>query len=221
MRVLLIEDDAMIGKGLVQALSDHGMSVDWARTGLDGDAALATTEYAMILLDLGLPEKSGIDVLRSLRRAGNKTPLLILSARDTLDDRVLGLDLGADDYLVKPFEMRELLSRMRVLQRRQAGHALSTLGNGALTLDLANHHMTFHDISVVLPAREFALMQALAEQPGRIFSRSQLEERIYGWGDEVESNAVEVLIHSIRKKFDKTIIRNLRGAGWMIDKGEG
>ena len=219
MRILLIEDDKMIGKGLTLALQDAGMSVDWAMTAGDGETAWRNGGYGIVLLDLGLPEKDGLDVLKALRSSGDKTTLMIISARDETADRIAGLDLGADDYLTKPFEIGELLARIRALSRRQGGSAVSQIGTGAILLDLASHELTYHGTRQRLPTREFALMQALLERPGAILSRSQLEERLYGWGEEVESNAVEVLIHYIRRKFDKDIIRNVRGAGWMVEKG--
>lgn len=219
MRVLLIEDDRMLGEGLSEALRDAGLSVDWVRDGDDAGHALGLDEHAIVLLDLNLPVKSGLDILANLRRRGSKVPILVITARDGMDDRVAGLDLGADDYLVKPFAVRELLARMRALLRRQGGHASSMIGDDEVALDLASHEVRFEGNSIVLPAREFALMQALLERPGAILSRSKLEERIYGWGEEVESNAVEVLIYSIRKKLGKDVIRNLRGAGWMAGGG--
>ena len=220
MRVLLIEDDKMIGQNLKAALAREGISVDWVRTASDGEEALANGGHGLVLLDLGLPGRSGIDLLKMARQAGNRTPVLIVTARDGLDDRVAGLDVGADDYIVNPFETRELLARMRAVLRRQAGAAQSLLVAGELALDLETHEVTYRGTTVLLPAREFALMQALAERPGAILSRARIEENIYGWGEEVESNAVDVLIHSIRKKFDKDIVRNVRGAGWMIPRGE-
>jgi DNA-binding response OmpR family regulator len=218
MRILLIEDDLMIGGSLAQALKRQGMSVDWVRTGLDGHEALATGGHSIVLLDLCLPGTPGLTILEAARRAGNRVPVLVISARDGLDDRIAGLDLGADDYLVKPFEVRELVARMRAVLRRHGGFAQSLLEAGEITLDLASHEVAYRGNRLLLPAREFALMQALMERPGAILSRAQVEERLYGWGEEVESNAVDVLIHSIRKRFDKDIIRNLRGAGWIIVK---
>ncbi|MDQ0472307.1 response regulator transcription factor [Labrys wisconsinensis] len=220
MRVLLIEDDPMVGKALAQALRDEGMAVDWVRDGHDAEAALRNPGHVLVLLDLGLPGKSGIALLRALRARGDATPVLIITARDDLDDRVEGLDLGADDYVVKPFEIRELMARMRaVLRRRHGGQAVSALVCGELVLDLETHRVSYREAAHVLPAREFALMRALSERPGAILSRAQLEERLYGWGEEVESNAVDVLIHYVRRKFGKDVIRNVRGAGWMIAKG--
>ena len=208
----------MIGKGLVTALNREGMVVDWVRDGNDGAEGLAIGGHALVLLDIGLPGPSGLELLKCARQAGNRTPVLVITARDGLDDRIKGLDLGADDYILKPFEIRELVARMRAVLRRHAGAAQSILQAGGLLLDLGSHEVTFAATTSILPAREFALMQALVERPGTILSRRQIEERIYGWGEEVESNAVDVLIHSIRKKFDKDIIRNVRGAGWMVLK---
>ena len=205
----------MIGESLTRALRSNGMSVDWARSGPGGEEALANGGYSIALLDLALPGKSGLDVLKSRRRAGDKVPVIVITARDGLEERVEGLDLGADDYVVKPFELSELLARIRAVLRRRRGFAQSMLESGDVTLDLASHEIAYRGQRALLPAREFALMLALMERPGAILSRSQLEERLYGWGEEVESNAVDVLIHSIRKKFDKDIILNVRGAdGW-------
>ena len=217
MRILLIEDDPMFGNSLTEALGDAGMSVDWMRDGRDGELAIANGGHALILLDLGLPKIAGLDLLRALRKSGNASPLLVITARDGTADRVDGLDLGADDYLVKPFEISELLARIRAVVRRQRGHAISVLGNGQVQIDLASHEAKADGVTVVLPAREFALLQALLERPGALFSRTQIEDRIYAWGEEVESNAVDVLIHSIRKKLGKAVIRNVRGAGWMVE----
>ncbi|MEZ5830738.1 MAG: response regulator transcription factor [Dongiaceae bacterium] len=221
MRILLIEDDPMIGKSLRQALQDAGMSVDWVRNGEDGEAAMSTGGYALVLLDIGLPGKSGIEVLRAARGSGNAMPLLLITARDELDDRVTGLDLGADDYITKPFEMRELMARIRAVVRRYGGAAISVLSNGEIELDLGTYEARYRGRSLVLSAREFALLRALLDRPGTILSRTQLEEKLYGWGEEVESNAVDVLIHYLRRKFDKDVIRNVRGAGWLVPKSPG
>ena len=169
-----------------------------------------------MLLDLGLPRKSGFDVLAALRAAKNNVPILIVTARDEIEDRVRGLDLGADDYVVKPFEVRELLARMRAVQRRKGGTASPLLSNGVLTLDPATHEASFHERRCALTAREFSLLQALLLRPGAILSRQQLEDRIYGWNEEVESNVVEFLIHSIRRKLGADAIRNVRGVGWTV-----
>jgi len=218
MRILLVEDDVMIGEGLTAALSAEGMSVDWVRDGAAAEEALHDEGFAIVLLDLGLPGADGLDLLKSTRKQGVDAPILIITARGAVEDRVSGLDLGADDYLLKPFEVRELTARMRALIRRRAGRATSTLAAGGVELDAETHELRYGDAKAVLSAREYALMHALMERPGRILSRQQLEERIYGWGEEVESNAVDVLIHSVRRKFGKTIILNVRGAGWMLPK---
>lgn len=217
MRILLVEDDNMIGHSLRQALTENGLSVDWVRDGVLAENALAQGSYSAVLLDLGLPRRSGLEVLRRARQEGNRTPMLVLTARDGLDDRVSGLDLGADDYLVKPFELRELLARIRAIIRRAAGgHAQSTIGTAQTQLDLATRLLVHAGATVELSAREFHLMHALLERPGAIVSRTQLEERIYGWGEEVTSNAVEVLIHGVRRKAGAEVIRNVRGLGWRV-----
>ncbi len=224
MRVLLVEDDDMIGRSLAQALGNNGWSVDWVRDGelaqsaLDDVANGAASEggYACVLLDLGLPKRDGTEVLRRARAQNNPTPILVLTARDGLDDRVAGLDLGADDYLVKPFEFRELLARMRAVVRRRDGSAHSIIGNGGVQLDLTSREAIISGDRHALSAREYALMHALLERSGAILSRDQLESRIYGWGEEVSSNAVDVLIHGMRRKFGADTIRNVRGLGWRI-----
>ncbi|KZD25855.1 response regulator transcription factor [Tardiphaga robiniae] len=221
MRVLLIEDDAMFGKALVRGLSENGMSVDWARNGRDGFAAMDRSEYAVALIDIGLPKMSGLDVLKAKRKAGMTTPALIITARDGVSDMVAGLDLGADDYIVKPFELPVLLARIRAVTRRANGRVVSLMTSAEITLDPSTQVATFRDIKHLLSVREFAVLQALMERPGQILSRSQIESRIYGWGEEVQSNAVDVLIHGLRKKFDKDIVRNVRGAGWMVTKEGG
>lgn len=218
MRVLLIEDDCNIGNELRRVLRQAGLSTDWVRDGIRGQDALSAAEYAVVLLDLGLPRKSGLDVLKEMRQVGDRTPVLIVTARGEIEERVAGLDLGADDYLVKPFNPRELIARIRTLGRRRAGFAESRISNGEITLDLASHEATYRGRAAVLTQREFALLQALLEHPGAILSRAQLEQRIYGWGEEVDSNAVEVLIHYIRRKFESGIIRNVRGVGWRVTK---
>ena len=218
MRVLLVEDDIMIGEGLTASLGAEGMSVDWVRDGAAAEAAFHDAGFAIVLLDLGLPGAEGLNLLRAARRRGVDTPILIITARGAVEDRVSGLDLGADDYLLKPFEVRELLARMRALIRRRAGRPTSTLVAGGVELDAETHELRHDGAKAILPVREYALMHALMERPGRILSRRQIEERIYGWGEEVESNAVDVLIHSVRRKFGKTAILNVRGAGWVLPK---
>ncbi|HTJ93209.1 MAG TPA: response regulator transcription factor [Pararobbsia sp.] len=221
MRVLLVEDDLQIGQSLLRALQDADYSVDWVRDGIAGHDALAAAEYTVVLLDLGLPGMGGIDLLKRARDAGNAVPVVILTARDDLDTRVQGLDVGADDYVLKPFLVPELLARIRAVLRRKAGYAVSRLGDDTLSLDLDKRTLTCNGNTGVLSAREFALMLALLERPGTILSRDQLEDRLYGWGKEVESNAVDVLIHSVRKKFGNSVIRNVRGLGWTIMLGGG
>jgi len=218
MRLLLVEDDAMIGEAVRAGLRQEGFTVDWVRAAEAGDAALKAEAYALLLLDLGLPRKSGLDWLGELRRRGERLPVLILTARDAVADRVSGLDSGADDYLVKPFDLDELSARVRALLRRQAGRAEPTLRHGELTLNPATHEATYKGESIALSAREFALLAALLERPGAILSRAQLEQRLYGWGEEVESNAVEVHIHNLRKKLGAGFIRNLRGLGYSVPK---
>lgn len=218
MRALLVEDDEMIGRGLVQALGDIGIVVDWVKSGADGEVALIVHSYSIALLDLMLPDQSGMGVLRKLRQSRAQIPVIIISARDGIEDRLEGLDQGADDYLVKPFDTRELISRIRALLRRKAGNSSSQLQRGGIGLDLDTHEVSFSGINQVLPPKEFALLHTLVETPGMIWSKQRLEERIYGWNQEVQSNAVEVLIHYIRRRFGKDIIKNMRGAGWKVEK---
>ena len=219
MRVLLVEDDSMIGETASHALKDASYAVDWVREGEAALAATATQTYDVVLLDLGLPKKDGLAVLRSIRSADNPVPVLIVTARDALQDRIAGLDAGADDYVLKPFEMAELLARMRAVVRRKGGQATPLLSNGSIALDPATREVRSGDETVRLSAREFSLLQALMVRPGAILSRSELEDRLYGWGEEVESNAVEFLIHSLRKKLGNAAIKNVRGVGWMVSKG--
>jgi two-component system OmpR family response regulator/two-component system response regulator QseB len=216
MRVLLVEDDEMIGQSLKQALGGNGWSVDWVKDGLLAQSALSDGGYACVLLDLGLPKRDGIEVLRKARSLGDHTPVLVLTARDGIDDRITGLDIGADDYLVKPYEFRELLARMRAIIRRRDGSAHSLIGASELQLDLTTREVLVQGERSQLSAREFALLHALLERPGAILSRDQLESRIYGWGEEVTSNAVDVLIHGMRRKLGADTIRNVRGLGWRI-----
>lgn len=220
MRVLLVEDDTMIGDAIQAALNEAGYATDWVQDGLSALSALDSQHYDQVLLDLGLPGKDGLDVLASLRAHDNPVPLLIITARDSLDDRLRGLDGGADDYLLKPFELAELLARMRAVMRRKGGSASPLLSNGVVSLDpLRKHASTAEHPEVALSNREFSLLQALLIRPGAILSRSELEDRLYGWGNEVESNAVEFLIHSLRRKLGSHVIKNVRGMGWMVSKG--
>ena len=218
MRALLAEDDGMIGEAVVSALKDASYAVDWVRDGEAACEALATHAYDIVLLDLGLSGKDGLAVLRLSRSQGAVTPVLVITARDAIDDRILGLDAGADDYIVKPFDIGELLARMRAVVRRKAGSPHPILSNGRIDLDPATHEVSFDGAPVRLTAREFALLRALLMRPGAILSRGELEDRIYGWGEEVESNAVEFLIHSLRRKLGADAIRNVRGVGWLVAK---
>lgn len=219
MRVLLVEDDAMIGQAIQDALRDASYATDWVKDGLLALNSAATQRYDIVLLDLGLPGKDGLDVLRLIRARDDAVPLLIITARDGLDTRIQGLDCGADDYLLKPFAMTELLARMRAVLRRKGGSAQSLLSNGVLVLDPATREAAVDGLAAVqLSNREFALLQALMVRPGAILSRAELEDRVYGWGEEVESNAVEYLIHALRKKLGPASIKNVRGVGWMVSK---
>jgi two-component system, OmpR family, response regulator len=218
MRVLLIEDDRMVGAAVEQALKDAAYAVDWVTDGETAIQVAETDTYEVALLDLGLPVTDGREVLRKLRGTGRKLPVIIITARDGIDERIDGLDLGADNYLVKPFEIRELLARMRAVLRRENSGSSPLLSNGKLSLDPATREACYLGETSVLTAREFALLQALLLRPGAILSRGDLERHIYGWNEEVESNAIEFLIHTIRKKLGATAIRNVRGVGWMVDR---
>jgi DNA-binding response OmpR family regulator len=218
MRILLVEDDPMIGKTLQRALRQDGYAVDWVSDGEAGRAALATAgdAYALVLLDLGLPRKGGLDLLKELRRGGSRVRVLVVTARDAVADRVAGLDAGADDYLAKPFSLDELTARMRALLRRDIAREGNLLRHRDLTLDPVMRVATQAGRTVELSAREFALLAALLERPGAALSKAQLEERLYPWGDEVESNAIEVHVHNLRKKLGAEAIRTLRGVGYAL-----
>ena len=216
MRILLVEDDDMIAEAVTLALRDHAYAVDRIANGLAVSGTLQDSDYQAVLLDLGLPGRDGLEVLRRLRLAGQRLPVIIITARDAVEDRIAGLDYGADDYLIKPFDLNELLARLRAVIRRQGGQASPLLTNGDVTLDPATREAGRGSVRVVLSAREFALLQALLLNPGHILTRHELEERIYGWNEEVESNAVEVHIHALRKKFGSGFIRNIRGVGYRI-----
>jgi two-component system, OmpR family, response regulator QseB len=218
MRLLLVEDDAMIGESVRKGLQQDGFAVDWVQDGRAAEIALETNPYDTLLLDLGLPRKTGLDVLAAIRRRGNAIPVLILTARDAVADRVKGLDAGADDYLVKPFDLEELAARVRALLRRKSGRADPVVQVGKLVLNPATHEATLDGKSIMLSAREFGLIHALAERPGAVLSRAQIEEKLYGWGHEVESNTVEVYVHSLRRKLGAGVIRNVRGVGYMVPK---
>ena len=218
MRLLLVEDDPMIGESVRRGLKRDGFTVDWVGQAESAESALHSVNYDLLLLDLGLPRKSGLSLLRELRSGGTAIPVLVLTARDSVADRVLGLDTGADDYLVKPFDLDELGARVRALLRRQSGRVLPEISYGDLRLIPATHEVVFQDRELALSAREFTLLAALLEKPGAVLSRSRLEERLYGWGEEVESNAVEVHVHNLRKKLGAAFIRTVRGVGYMVPR---
>jgi two-component system response regulator QseB len=216
MRLLLVEDDPMIGDSVRKGLRQEGYTVDWVCDGAAAELALANGVYDLLLLDLGLPRQDGLEVLKKLRRAGSAVPTLIVTARDAVADRVRGLDAGADDYLVKPFDLDEIAARVRALLRRGAGRPRSAIEIGPLRIDPASHEVRLDGAPVALSAREFALLHALAERPGEVLSREKIEDRLYGWGDEIDSNAVEVHIHNLRRKLGADAIRNVRGVGYKI-----
>lgn len=218
MRVLLVEDDRMVGEAIESALQDATYAVDWVRDGLAALIAIESQNYDLMLLDLGLPKKDGMNVLNTIRAAGNLVPLLIITARDAVEDRIKGLDAGADDYVLKPFEMAELLARMRAVLRRKGGAAGPIMSNGLISLDPTSREAVIHGEAIRLSAREFSLLYTLMIRPGAILSRSDLEDRVYGWNEEVESNAIEFLIHALRKKLGNSSIKNVRGVGWMVSK---
>ena len=218
MRLLLVEDDAMLGDGVRAGLTQEGFTVDWVQDGAAAQLAIRTEPYALTILDLGLPKLAGLDLLKQLRQDGNTMPVLILTARDTVADRVKGLDSGADDYLIKPFDLDELAARIRALLRRNTGRATPQIRHGDIILDPAAHAVTAAGMPVELATREFGILQALLENTGRVLSREQLEQQLYGWNEEVESNTVEVHIHHLRKKLGAELIRTVRGVGYMIDK---
>jgi two-component system, OmpR family, response regulator len=220
MRILLVEDDTMIGNALCVALRDEAYAVDWVQDAGAALRALENKEHQAVLLDLGLPQRDGLEILKKLRANDDRLPVIIITARDKLEDRVKGLDMGADDYLVKPFDIEELLARLRSTLRRQGGQAAPLLSNGIISLNPATHEAFKGDSACLLSAREFSLLQALLLRPGAILNRTQLEESIYGWNEEVESNAVDFLIHGIRKKLGADAIKNVRGAGWMVARSK-
>ena len=220
MRLLLIEDDAMIGKAMRQCLAQAGFAVDWATDGRAAELALANGVYDLAILDLGLPRQDGMAILAALRSAGNSMPVLIASARDTVPDRIRGLNAGADDYVLKPFDMDELVARVRALLRRRAGSGVPALRCGALVLDPARRTTTLNGQAVELSSREFAVLEALMQRPGTVLSRERLEEAVYGWGEEVGSNAIEVHLHHLRRKLGSGLIKNVRGVGYRVAEGE-
>jgi DNA-binding response OmpR family regulator len=215
-RVLLVEDDRMIGENLRSALRQCGYAVDWVRDGRAADGTLATERFDLVLLDLGLPQRDGLEVLAALRLRGDRTPVIVVTARDALPSRVRGLDAGADDYIVKPFELDELLARMRAVVRRQAGRAEPAIEVEGVVLDPATRQVTRDGAPVALSAREYAVLEALMLRPGAILSRAQLEDRLYGWGEELESNAISVYVHQLRRKLGEGFIHTVRGIGYYV-----
>lgn len=220
MRILLVEDDKMIAEAVLNGLKTARYAVDWVNNGNTAEQALNSQQYDLVLLDLGLPGQDGLQVLKHLRQAKNNTPVLIVTARDDLDSRLAGLDGGADDYIIKPFDLSELLARIRAVLRRQSGQSTPLLSNGAITLNPTNYQVTLADqpMPIELSNKEFAILQALMTRPGIIHSRADLEDKIYAWGYEVESNAIDFLIHALRKKIGKEHIKNVRGVGWLVSK---
>jgi len=218
MRILLVEDDALLGDGICVGLTQAGFTVDWVKDGKAGLAAVSAGWHELVILDLGLPGISGQELLSSLRKDGHDIPVLILTARDTVDQRVAGLDAGADDYMTKPFDLDELSARLRALLRRRSGRTAPLLTHGDIVLDPAAHATTFHGEAVNLSHREFSMLQLLLESAGRVLSRQHFEENLYGWDEEIESNAIEVHIHHLRKKLGSDLIRTVRGVGYTIDK---
>jgi two-component system OmpR family response regulator/two-component system response regulator QseB len=218
MRILLVEDDPELGDGLTIGLRQAGFAVDWLRDGNSADQALQSESFDLVVLDLGLPRLSGMDVLSRARSRGLTVPILILTARDATGDKVSGLDAGADDYLVKPIDLDELSARIRALTRRSAGRAAPLLTHGELAVDLAAHRVTLAGQEIELSSREYSLLQMLLENAGRVLTRTQLEQSVYGWRDEPDSNALEVHIHHLRKKLGGDLIRTLRGVGYTIPK---
>lgn len=218
MRLLLVEDDLMLGEALQEALEPRGFAVDWLKDGESALRALKQERFELMILDLGLPGMDGLDVLREIRRQGSMMPVLVLTARDTVSDRVSGLDAGADDYLLKPFDLDELLARVRALSRRATGRATPLLQYGDICLDPGAQSLSYRGENIVLPRREYMVLKGLLENAGRVLTREQLEQSLYGWSDDVESNALEVHIHHLRKKLYPELIRTVRGVGYMIDK---
>ncbi|HQY29244.1 MAG TPA: response regulator transcription factor [Burkholderiaceae bacterium] len=220
MRVLLVEDDRMIGQAVQTALRQDGYAVDWVRDADTADTALATGGFDLVLLDLGLPGRDGVALLRAVRARRDATPVLIVTARDDVHDRVSGLDAGADDYLVKPFDLDELGARMRALLRRSAGRGESVFEHRGVRVDPSTREVSRDGEAITLSPREFAVLEALMLRPGAVLSRAQLEDRLYGWGESVESNAVEVYIHGLRRKLGHDFIQNVRGVGYFVPKAD-
>lgn len=217
MRILVVEDDDMIGEGVVEFLQSEDYAVDWVQDGASAALAMKTTPFSLVILDLGLPGKDGLQVLREMRNRHDATPVLVTTARDTIDDRVKGLDSGADDYLIKPYDLDELSARVRALLRRSAGRADPVIERGALRISPATREVTYNGNPIILSSREYALLAALAERQGVVWSRSQLEEKLYNWDNTVGSNAIEVHIHHLRKKLSDTAIKTVRGVGYLLE----
>lgn len=220
MRILLVEDDALLGDALQVGLREQGFAVEWIRDGAAGEAALASDEFTAIVLDLGLPRMSGLELLQRVRNRGDHTPVIILTAREAVDDRVRGLDLGADDYVVKPVALKELAARLRAVARRAQGIASGSIIVGCLSLDLASRAVTFEGNPVELQPREFALLQELVLRAGRVVTRTQLETQLYEWDGSLDSNAIEVHVHHLRRKLAPKLIRTVRGVGYMIPRDD-
>ncbi|HEY6096063.1 MAG TPA: response regulator [Gallionellaceae bacterium] len=218
MRVLIVEDDPLLGDALQAGLKQAGYAVDWMKDGVTAEQALTTEPYAAVVLDLGLPRLSGLDLLSRLRGRSAPTPVLILTARDTVEDRIKGLDSGADDYLVKPFDMGELAARLRALIRRASGNTEPLLQVGGVQLDPAAHRVHYHNQPIELSSKEFAVLHALMLHAGKVLSRAQLEEQLYAWGSEIESNAVEVHIHHLRRKLFPGVVETIRGVGYLLPR---
>jgi len=218
MRILLVEDDVLLGEGLYAGLQRECYSLDWVKNGETALIAMMETEYDVVILDIGLPKMSGLEVLRQARSQGNKLPVLILTARDAVTDRVDGLDAGADDYLVKPFEFEELCARLRALSRRSRGLTEHIINYRSIELDTAAHTVKSGDQNIELSRREFSLLEELLSSAGRVLSKAHLEQKLYSWGDEIGSNTIEVHIHHLRKKFGSQLIKTVRGVGYIIAK---
>ena len=218
MRLLLVEDDAMIGEAVLQVLRAEHYAVDWVRDGTMADAALKSEQYDLVLLDLGLPKRDGLDVLRALRQRHDAVPVLVATARDGVAERIAGLDAGADDYVLKPYDIDELLARIRALLRRSAGRGEPVFAHKGVSLNPATREATVHGQPVSLSAREWAVLEALIARPGAVLSRAQLEEKLFSWKDDISSNAVEVYVHGVRKKLGNDFIQNVRGLGYVVPK---
>src|SRR4051794_11494945 len=218
MRILLVEDDSMIGNAVLQVLRSEHYAVDWVRDGMAADAALVAERYDLVLLDLGLPKADGLQVLRSLRARRDAVPVLVATARDAVGDRVAGLDAGADDYIVKPYDTDELLARVRALLRHSAGRGEPVISHNGLELNPATREARLNGEPLNLSPREWALLEPMLQRPGAVFSRAQLEQKLYGWKDDISSNAVEVYVHGLRKKLGADFIKTVRGLGYVIPR---